>query len=255
MNTVTRSLLGVALTAGAMYMLDPVSGHRRRVLLRDQCARTAKRLELGTRDARHEISHQVHDLTTKARTRLGSGKVSDKSLLKQSRAAISRASSHPEAIACTVHDGHVFLRGDVLTYEHQHLLDELRSMEGVGVITDHLTIREPHEGVRQLQAHNGHGGWSVAGRVFAGATGCALVFWGIKERKALGEFSAAAWKATKKELEEKADEIRAAIESGVEDARSTSQDTLQASSEVVENIHAHVRSNDGSAGQRTEFVM
>lgn|SRR5512138_2923828 len=255
MNTVTRSLLGVALTAGAMYMLDPVSGHRRRVLLRDQCARTAKRLELGTRDARHELSHQVHDLTSKARTRLGNGKVSDKALLKQSRTAIGRASSHPEAIACTVHDGHVYLRGDVLTYEHQHLLDEMRSVEGVGVITDHLSLREPHEGVRQ-QAHNGHGGWSVAGRVFAGATGCALVFWGIKERKALGEFSAAAWKATKKELEEKAEEIRAAIESGVDEARSTSQDALQATSEVVENIHDHVRENDGSsAGHRAEYVM
>jgi hypothetical protein len=254
MNTVTRSLLGVALTAGAMYMLDPVSGHERRLLLRDRCARTARRLELGTRDARHEISHQVHDIASKARTQLGRGKVSDKALLKHTRAAINRASSHPEAITCTVQDGHAYLRGDVLTYEHQHLLDELRSVEGIRVITDHLTIREPHEGVRQLHDSNGHG-WSLAGRVFAGATGCALVFWGIKERKALGEFGAAAWKLTRKELEEKADEIRHAIESGIEEARSTPIEAIESSREVVEDIHARVREGDAGSGARSGFVM
>src|SRR5690606_8602355 len=227
MNSVTRSLLGVALAAGAMYIFDPDSGHRRRVLLRDRCARAAQRLELRTRDARHEVSHQVHDLTAKARTQLARRKVNDKALLKQSRAAIARASSHPEAIACTAHDGHVYLRGDTLTYEHQHVLDEMRSLEGVRVITDHLTIREPHEGIRRLHGHDEHEGWSVAGRVFAGAAGCALVYWGIKERKSLAEFGTAAWQASKREIEERRREIRDAIGTGVDEARSAASDVTE----------------------------
>ena len=257
MNTVTRSLLGVALAAGAMYMFDPDNGHRRRVLLRDRCARTAKRLELRTRDARHEVSHQVHDLASKARTQLARRKMSDKALLKQARAAIARASSHPEMIASTVHDGHVYLRGDVLTYEHQHLLDEMRSLEGVRVITDHLTIREPHEGMRRLHDGEAHDGWSVVGRVFVGATGCALVLWGIKERKALGELSASAWQRSKKELRERTGEIRDALETGIEDARRTARAAKDTSDDVVESIHGRTREGEPSSQStpREGFVM
>lgn len=256
MNSVTRSLLGVALAAGAMYIFDPDSGHRRRVLLRDRCARAAKRLELRTRDARHEVSHQVHDLTAKARTQLARRKVNDKALLKQARAAIARASSHPEAIASTVHDGHVYLRGDVLTYEHQPVLDEMRSLEGVRVITDHLTIREPHEGVRRVHDGEAHDGWSVAGRIFVGATGCALVLWGIKERKTLGELGASTWRS-KNAPRDRTEEIRSALETGIEDARSASHAATDTSSDVVESIHGRTREGDsGAQGTAREgFVM
>lgn len=255
MNTVTRSLLGVALTAGAMYMFDPVSGHRRRVLLRDQCARTARRIELGTRDARHEVSERARRLASDTRAHLGRSKISDKALLKQSRAAIARASSHPEAIACTAHDGHVYLRGDTLTYEHQHVLDEMRSLEGVRVITDHLTIREPHEGIRRLHGHDEHEGWSVAGRVFAGAAGCALVYWGIKERKSLAEFGTAAWQASKREIEERRREIRDAIGTGVDEARSAASDVTETGAEALESVHARIHEGkSASGGARSGFV-
>ena len=49
MNIVARSVLGIALTAGAMYMFDPVSGRRRRLILRDQCTQAARRVDDGAR--------------------------------------------------------------------------------------------------------------------------------------------------------------------------------------------------------------
>lgn len=251
MNAITRSALGVALAAGTMYLFDPVSGRRRRVLLRDQCARTAKRLELGTRDARHDLSTHVGDLAVKAKSHLGHGETSDKAICKNVRRAIGHSVTQPDAISCTVYEGNVYLRGDVLTYEHQRALDETRAVHGVRIITDHLTPREPAEGVRPLQNGKGGDAWSVAGRVLVGATGCALLVWGVKERKALGDWGAstgqALWKRSKREVHEKLEGIKGAFESGLEEAKTQAHDAADATSDIADNILARARQAESGA--------
>jgi osmotically-inducible protein OsmY len=248
MNAVTRSALSVALAAGTMYLLDPVSGRRRRLLLRDQCAQTAKRLELGTRDARHDLSSHVGDLAGKAKSHLGRKEMSDKAICKNVKQAIEHSVTQPKAISCAVRDGNVFLRGDILTYEHQQALDETRAVPGVRVVTDHLTPREPAEGVRP--AHNGKSsdGWSIAGRVFVGATSCALLFWGVKERKALSAWGAetgqALWKRSKAEVEEKLEGMKDAFESGGEDAQAVAHEAAQTAADIGESILIRARARE-----------
>jgi hypothetical protein len=245
MNVVTRSALGAACAAGAMYFLDPVSGRRRRLILRDQCAHTAKRLELGTRDARHEISHQVGDLAGKTKAHLTREQRSDKAICKNVKHAIERSISEPKAISCTVRDGNVFLRGDVLTYEHQRTLDETRAVQGVRVVTDHLTPREPAEGVRRVANGNGHDGWSVAGRVLVGAGSCALLIWGVKERKALSAKGHDLWERSKREVTEKLEHAKDVFELGHhEEAQSLAQEAADAAADVADSIVIRARERE-----------
>ena len=251
MNAVTRSALGVALAAGAMYMFDPVSGRRRRLLLRDQCARTAKRLELGTRDARHDLSSHVGDLAVRAKSHLGRGETSDKAICNKVRHAIGRSVAEPKAISCIVHDGNVFLRGDVLTHEHQRVLDEIREVHGIHIVTDHLTPREPAEGVRPLHNGTAGNGWSVAGRVLVGATSCALLLWGVKERKALGEWGAstgqALWKRSKQELDARLEDAKNAFESGVEEVQTLAHEAADATSDIADDVRGRARQSESAA--------
>lgn len=238
MNAVTRMALGAVLAAGAMYFFDPVSGRRRRLLVEDQCARTARRLELGTRDARHELSNRVHDFAVKAH--LAREEVSDKTLHKNVQQVIRRSVAHPKAISCKVKEGNVFLRGDVLTLEHQQLLDEARAVEGVRIITDHLTEREPAEGVRPFQDGATGDAWSVAGRVFVGATGCALLVWGIKERKALVSTGQSIWRKAEEALEnlESAD---------TQESERRVRDVLDATNDIAEGVPARGRKVQSAA--------
>jgi hypothetical protein len=209
----------MALAAGAVYFFDPVSGRRRRVLLRDQCSRAARTVNRETRDVREELSHRMHDFAEGARMRFANP-TSDKALGKHLRHALQRAVSHPETIGVKVRDGIVFLRGDIYSHEHQRLLDEIRNIPGLHVVTDHLVLREAAEGLRRLSSDSGKAGdgWSVAGRLFAGATGCALLFWGVRERKALGEFGTSVGQKIRRASKVGLDEAKDAIDRGIDAA-------------------------------------
>lgn len=200
MNKLSQSLVGVALAAGAMYFFDPVSGHRRRLILRDELNRGVKRLDHGTRRTRHDLSHRAQDLAA----RLTSDRSSDTTVGAGIRDVLKRTIAHPKAIGIAVREGHVVLRGDVFTHELDDVLDAVRSVPGVRVVTDHLTARERAE---NLHAANG---WPLG--ILLGATGCGLLAWGIKERKALGAWGQELWRESKHEIDEMLEEGKRASE-------------------------------------------
>lgn len=220
MNTVARSVMGIALSAGAMYMLDPVSGHRRRLIVRDQCTRAARRVEIGTREARKVIGMQ-------AKLRFGQDQMSDRQFTARIRDALGRAVSHPRAIDVAVHGGHVILRGDVFAHEHEHLLDAIRDVRGVSIVTDHVTDRERARERSELtrSGHEAHaaknGGWTLTSRLLVGTAGCAMLVWGIRQRKTLGslgselgELGQTLWRTAKHEIDENLANVKSAIERG-----------------------------------------
>lgn len=239
MNTLARSIAGMALTAGAVYLLDPVSGHRRRLLLRDQCARTARRVDLGTRDARHDVSERAHSLASRTKTAFTRDRVSDRAVSRHARDVLRHA-AHPEWIALAVDDGHVILKGSVFPHEHQRLLDELRHVPGVRIVTDHLTDRGVAGDAYALEA--GHkfrpaaapGGWTVAGRVVAACAGCGLVAWGLHERKALGSFGASVGETLRRISKEEFDKASGAVHEVVEEAKKAWIDATDSAHEKVE---------------------
>lgn len=247
MNSVARSIIGIALTAGAVYLLDPQSGRRRRLMLRDQCARAARRVELGTRDARHNAGERAHVIAERTRAAFAGNPASDKAVSKKACACVREMVEHPEQIEMAVEDGHVILRGVVAPREHQALLDALRTTPGVRVVTDHL--HETHEPIVHLQSAvdaDRHfravtvpaSGWSVAGRVLAGCAGTALVVWGVRERKALGEFGASVGRTIARISKEELARLSAAAEEAMEGAEGIAERTGEAIPEAAAAVQA-----------------
>jgi hypothetical protein len=260
MNTAARVLVGMAVAAGAVYLLDPVSGHRRRLLLRDEGARAARRMELGTRDARHDASERVHAVTSWTKSRLAQDQTRDKAVLKRVREAIRALASHPGSIDVAVDEGHVILRGNVYTHEHQQLLNQISHVTGVRVVTDHLTARETAEGLASLDAGHafrtaaGPGGWTVAGRVMAACVGCALLAWGVKERRTLGEFGESLWRKGKEEFEKglrSGEEALDTAQDVVTDVAAKAQDAVDAARNTNFAEYAQARRRQGDSGPET----
>lgn len=252
MNSLARSLIGAAVTAAAVYFLDPVNGYERRLLLQDRYKRAARRVDWSTRNLRRDTSERFFASRAKAATH----PKSDKAVSKSVFGAVRHSVSHPESIDVAVDHGHVFLRGNLLPHEHQRLLDEVRRQPGVFVITDHLSEHRGNgeyavDGQRTFRSAKGTSGWSITGRVLAGCAGGALVFWGIRERKALGEFGVAiaeefqramernlrhgfdadaaedAVDAAKEGVADAADAAARKVEEGMEWAESASSDVIE----------------------------
>lgn len=236
MNTVAKSVLGIALTAGAMYMLDPVSGNRRRLILRDRYAKAVRRVDDGTRKM----------VAMQAKLRPGR-QHSDRHVADRIRDALGRVISHPGAIDVAVHDGRVILRGNVFAHEHERLLDAIRAVQGVGIVTDYVTDRERNRERAIESRAAANGGWSLTSRLFAGAAGCALLVWGIRERKTLGsvghelgEIGQTLWRTAKHEIEENLANVKSAIERG-ESALDAARDAARDAEDEADEIgRAHV---------------
>lgn len=220
MNALARSIVGVALTAAAVYFLDPVSGRQRRVLLQDKCRRAARSIDRGARNARHDVAGRYFATRGKAQAPLRHK--SDRAVRKTVCGAVRQSVAHPESVDVAVEHGHVFLRGHLMPHEHQRVLDEVRRQPGVFVITDHLS---EHPGNGESAIDNGHrfrsaagrSAWGTTGRVLGACAGGALLFWGIRERKALGDFGVAV-----------AEEFHRAMDhSGVREGLDQAQDTVR----------------------------
>jgi hypothetical protein len=189
MNSLARSIVGAAVTAVAVYYLDPANGYERRILLQDRCKRAARRIDRGLRSeraARYFASRPGATLRP----------MSDKAVSKSVRGVVRHSVSHPRSIDVAVDRGHVILRGELLPYEHQRLLDEVRRQPGVAIVTDHLIEHSANgesavDSGRAFVSARGVSGWGVTARVLAGCAGGALIFLGIRERKALGEIGTA----------------------------------------------------------------
>lgn len=223
MNALARSIVGVALTAAAVYFLDPVSGRERRVLLQDKCRRAARSIDRGTRNVRRDASERSERyFASRGKAQAPIRQKSDRAVSKTVCGAVRQSVAHPESIDVAVDHGHVFLRGRLMPHEHQSLLDEVRRQPGVFVITDHLS---DHLGNGESSIDDGHrfrsaagrSGWGTTGRVLGACAGGALLFWGVRERKALGEFGMAV-----------AEEFQRAMPRNLREGLDAAKDTAQA---------------------------
>ncbi len=124
---------GAALGAGAMYLLDPRGGGRRRALVRDQVARAA-------------------GLAAKTRSRLRPDTPSARKLQERVRATLRRVVSHPRAIDVYVSaDGCVCLTGPVFMEEADSAISAIRSVRGVSEVDDRLERHAGRNAVPALQ--------------------------------------------------------------------------------------------------------
>ena len=219
-TTVTRLLIGVALTAGITYLLDPTSGRRRRDAVREQVGKAAHKLNDGTRAARTDFADraqrlagecrsQAVSLAGQAKSLAGSVAGQAKSFVKpdpmrddivtaRARAALRRNLPDSSSIGVAADQGRLILHGHVRPQEHETLRECLRDVAGAREVTDHLIERDSGNGEgdgarRNLRRFDlSREQWDAAPRFLIGGLGAALIAFGVKQRSALSLLGVAA---------------------------------------------------------------
>ena len=147
----TNFLLGAALGAGAIYLLDPQSGTRRRALMRDKLVRarnvTRDAVDTTTRDA----FNRSRGIVAASRARLGREEVSDEVLVERVRAKLGRVCSHPHALDVLVAHGNITLRGPILANEAPGVLKATQSVRGVQAVMNQMDLHQTADNVPALQ--------------------------------------------------------------------------------------------------------
>jgi uncharacterized membrane protein len=142
---------GVVFGAGAMYLLDPERGARRRSLLRDQGIHAGNKVRDGLAGAARNARNRTAGVAAEVRSRFQQDQAGDEILTERVRSAIGRAVSHPGAITVNVFQGRVTLGGHVLADELPELIRRVGRVRGVSEVGNELEMHTTAENVPALQ--------------------------------------------------------------------------------------------------------
>ena len=131
-------IAGLAAGVALAYVLDPVSGRRRRALVRDQFVRAGNKTAKLAAGAAIDASNRARGLAAEARATLRPEPVDDVRLIEQVRAELGRVTNHPRTIEVSAMGGAVTLRGPVLSAEAERIVNQVKRVTGVNAIDDRL---------------------------------------------------------------------------------------------------------------------
>jgi hypothetical protein len=140
-NTGFAILLAAGIGAGAMYLLDPSRGRRRRRLIADKLTSVAHRTSDALGAHGRDLANHARGLAASARRPFRRSDADDAVVSERVRAELGRVVSYPGAIEVDVDDGTVFLWGDVPADEADDLLACAAAVRGVRSVEDRLTRR------------------------------------------------------------------------------------------------------------------
>lgn len=189
-----RKIASMAALAAAIFYLDPVSGTRRRALLRDRCLSLGRRLDDGARMTMRDSRQRLSGLFATVCRVFDRHEASDEVLRERVRARLGRCVSHPGAIEVEAAHGVITLRGPVLASEHARLLHEIRAVSGVHAVEDALAVHESAAHISALQGGRPRQhrfelmqqSWSPTARLIMGTIGSGLMIYGLRRRGAAG---------------------------------------------------------------------
>ncbi len=146
---------GIAVGAGAMFLLDPRRGDARLATIRQKATRAVRDIEsaagIGARDLEHRASGLAARFSRLFRAR--DANVSDDVLVARVRAKLGHICSHPDAIDVVPKGGGcVELKGPILQDDVEHVLAAIQRVRGVRTIDDDLEVHERSEDVPALQS-------------------------------------------------------------------------------------------------------
>ena len=163
--------LGAGLGAGLMFMGDPISGRRRRALVRDQLIHWRHLLEAavgrGVRDLEHRTAGTLAELGSGWRAK----PVSNHLLVERVRARVGRHVHHARELSVTADAGCVTLHGKVAPFERDRVLAAVRKVPGVREVRDVLQLA--HEDETPPPERTLRERMTPASRLVAGALGVA----------------------------------------------------------------------------------
>jgi len=186
---------GIILGAGAMYLLDPDRGTRRRSLLRDQIVHAGTKVGDGLGATARDARNRAVGVSAELRSRLQHDQADDEVLQERVRSAIGRVVSHPSAITVAVLDGQVTLGGHVLASEVDELIHRVKRVRGIRDVRNELEIHRTANGVPALQGSGRpreqrpellQENWAPATRVIMGTIGAGLMLQGVRSKGAVG---------------------------------------------------------------------
>jgi hypothetical protein len=185
-----KLLGGVLLGAGAMYVMDPDRGARRRALIRDQGIRASRKLGEGVGAAARDVRNRSTGAAAELSSKLKRDQAGDEIVQERVRSALGRVASHSGAIEVAVYSRRVILSGAVPATELDSILRAIRRVRGVRDVENQLEIFEGTEGVPSLQG-SGRLSWggtrmSPAGRLLLGIVGSGVVAAGLRNRGGVG---------------------------------------------------------------------
>ena len=189
----TELLLGIAVGAATMYLLDPQRGARRRAEVTQKMTRlsnvTGEAVETTSRDA----WNRAQGLFAEIASWFSSEPVDDRILAERVRARLGYLVDHPGSIGVVANDGRITLTGPVLAHELEQLLAGVHRVPGVHEVINHLDVHKEPGDISGLQggpSRRRRGAefefwqenWSPTARVVAGAVGTGLLLYGARQR-------------------------------------------------------------------------
>jgi uncharacterized membrane protein len=185
-----KLVAGIVVGAGAMYLLDPDRGARRRSLLRDRGVHASHTIGGQVSAAARDTRNRTAGLAARLEDRFRRDEATDEVIEQRARAALGRAVSHPGAVTVTASQGIVTLTGQVLADEVSGLLLRVARVRGVNEVRNELEIHADADDVPSLQgagrASDAAGSWPPVTRLLVGTAGVLLTAQGVRHGGASG---------------------------------------------------------------------
>jgi uncharacterized membrane protein len=190
-----KLIAGMVAGAGAMYLLDPDRGARRRSLLRDQGIHIGHQLGDGLAATARDARNRTRGAAAELRARFKHDQADDEVLHERVRSAIGRVVTHPSAIDVIVSQGRVTLSGHVLAHELDALTQRVERVRGVNEVQNELKIHRSSDGVPALQGTGRvreerpellQENWAPTTRLLVGVAGGFMVIRGARFRGPAG---------------------------------------------------------------------
>jgi hypothetical protein len=142
---------GLLAGMGAMYVLDPQRGHRRRSIFKDKSFHYVKRGNHYLANATHDLSNRVQGFVAEMQASMKNSNIPDEILEERVRSRLGHACSHPSVIRVRSNNGAITLNGQILKHELHNVLGSIASVRGVKNVVDQLEYHDVNENIPSLQ--------------------------------------------------------------------------------------------------------
>jgi len=186
----------MGLGSGVSYIFDPIRGHRRRVMIKDQIVHlrhvSRRQIKLGFQDLFNRTKGMTANLLFSIR---GEGPVDSDVLNARVRSKLGRYVSHPHAIEVRVENGTVILKGLILKTELERAIRAVSLVHGVQKVENQLEEHDSSENIPALQGGRWRSGehldlfqsnWAPSTRLLLGFLGGSLAIYGLQQRNRFG---------------------------------------------------------------------
>lgn len=150
MNTKTL-LAGAGVGAALTFLLDPDRGRRRRALVGDKLARARRVTSEGLGATARDMTHRARGIAAETRRWTWQDDVDNETLAARIRSKLGRVCSHTRALAVSVSDDEITLRGPILAHEVPSVMATVEALAGTRRVNSQLQPHQTAEGVSALQ--------------------------------------------------------------------------------------------------------